>query len=202
MREVFRPLGWGRMWVFRTIRLYEGERWGFDNGAFKAHVDGEPWDSDAYLRRLDAAHALGTPLVSVVPDIVGGGAASLEFSLSWLDKLPAEWPRYLAVQDGMSVEDVRSVVADFGGIFVGGSRSFKKTTPQWVELANEFGLPVHYGRASHVRRLEECSAWGVSSCDSTQPLWTKTGPGNSLAAFVDWFSGRKQIVWEGALCTG
>jgi len=204
VREIFRPLEWGRMWVFRTIRLYEGERWGFDNGAFKAFVDGEPWSESAYMKRLDAAHALGTPLLAVCPDKVGAGAESLATSAEWMSsgRLPDEWPWYLALQDGMTEDDVRPLLPMFSGIFMGGTREFKKEAPAWCRFAHLHRLPFHYGRASHVRRLEECESMGADTADSTQPLWQKDAPGNGMKQFVDWFSGRGQVVGKGLLCTG
>lgn len=56
----------------------------------------------------------------VLPDIVAGGLRSLEFSLLWLERLrssPA--PLLIAVQDGMTPDDVREYLSPAVGIFVG-----------------------------------------------------------------------------------
>jgi hypothetical protein len=68
-----RALGWGRMWIARRPAPYDGEPWGLDNGAYRCHLAGRPFDEAAYLRRLERAHAAGVPYPAVVPDIVAGG---------------------------------------------------------------------------------------------------------------------------------
>lgn len=189
VRDVFRPLAWGRMWVHRTIRLYEGERWGFDNGAFGAWRSGEKWDADKYLKRLDAAYALGTPRLAVVPDLPAEGERSLDFSLEWLDRLPADWPWFLAVQDGMTVEMVRPHLRRFSGLFLGGTDKFKASGAEWVRLAKSASLQFHYGRTSTIRKLEHARRIGADSGDSTQPLWTA----EKLQEFVAYYEGRRQV---------
>lgn len=192
VRDVFRPLAWGRMWVHRTIRLYEGERWGFDNGAFGAWRSGEKWDADKYLKRLDAAYALGTPRLAVVPDLPAEGERSLDHSLEWLERLPRDWPWFLAVQDGMTPEMVRPHLQKFSGLFLGGTDEFKREGAAWVELAKRACLQFHYGRTSTIRKLEHARRIGADSGDSTQPLWTE----EKLAQFVAYYEGRRQVDLE------
>lgn len=189
VRSTFRPLGWGRMWVHRTIRPYEGERWGFDNGAFGAWKKREAWNADKYRKRLDAAHALGTPRLAVIPDIPAEGERSLEFSLEWLGSLPADWPWYLAVQDGMTLDMVRPHLKHFAGLFLGGTNEFKNTAHEWRTLAKGAGLQFHYARTSGVKRLEHARRVGADSCDSTQPLWEKP----IMRQFVNWYRGRRNV---------
>lgn len=177
--EILRERGWGRMWVHRRIKLLPGERWGFDNGAFGHWKRGEEFDADAYLRRLDRALGLGVdPELAVVPDLPARGLDSLAFSLDWLDRLPA-WPWYLAVQDGMTADDVRPHLGRFAGLFLGGSTRFKTTAPEWCKFAHVAGLRFHYARCSTRRRLWYAQAIGADSLDTTQPLWTK-------ALMADW----------------
>lgn len=195
VRSTFRRLGWGRMWVHRTIRLYEGERWGFDNGAFGAWRSGETWDADKYRKRLDAAHALGTPRLAVVPDLPAEGERSLEFSLRWLDELPHPWPWFLAIQDGMTHDMVRPHLRRFAGLFLGGTDEFKRGAAGWVALAKSARLQFHYGRTSTIRKLEHARRIGADSCDSTQPLWTA----EKLAQFVAYYDGQRQVDLEDLL---
>lgn len=169
--EVLQELGWGRMVINKAIRPYEGEPWGFDNGAFRDHLRGKPFDESAFLRRLDKAYSLGTPYLAVAPDIVCGGAKSLEFSLKWLDRLPGDWPWYLAVQDGMKIADVEPVLPRFAGIFLGGSDAFKNTAYHWKELAHRYGKRFHYARAGTGRKIARAARVGADSCDSAFPLW-------------------------------
>lgn len=193
--DLCRRLGWARMWVFRKIRPIEGERWGFDCGAFKAWSDLDLWvaeregvrhlrreevtmwpqdfDEAKYLRRIERAEAVGVPYLAVAPDLVLGGVRSLDFSLSWRPRLPATWPVYLAVQDGMTEQAVRAAVVDaaFAGIFLGGSSSFKATASSWARLARELGVRFHYARCSSQRQWRDACFVGADSVDSSQALW-------------------------------
>jgi hypothetical protein len=171
-RRIVRQLeaaGWGRMCLRDKPDPYDGEPWGYDNGAFVAWVSGKPWDGDAYLRRLERAYTKGRPMLAVTPDRVAD-PSSLEFSLSWLERLPADWPWYLAVQDGMVPGRVD--LAPFSGVFLGGSNRYKGTAPAWRAAAHAAGLPFHYGRAGTLRKLEHARQAGADSIDSAFPLWS------------------------------
>ena len=77
-----KELGWGRMFAGYKPTPYEGEPWGFDNGAFKNWTDGLPFDEPSFLYRLwQAVSQVGKPYFAVVPDIVAAGCSSLAFSL-------------------------------------------------------------------------------------------------------------------------
>jgi hypothetical protein len=155
--------------------------WFLDWGAyvdFKAgrQFDAVRWERDlrwvAY--RLEAGQ-LQAPDFVVVPDLVGGGRASLERSLAFVDWIPPELPvRYLVVQEGMGVADVARVLHRFRGIFVGGASMDWKlaTAPQWIALAHAVGLRCHIGRVGTPERLERVRALGADSVDSCLPLWT------------------------------
>ena len=165
-------LGWGRMWVNRPVNPYVGERWAFDNAAFIAWSNERAWDESAYLRRLDAAYAVGRPMFAVVPDKVACGLESLDFSIGWLDRLPADWPWYLAVQDGMTPQDVSPILDRFDGLFLGGSDAFKSQAWLWCEFAHQHGKQFHYGRCGTLRKLDIASKLRADSIDSSFPLWT------------------------------
>lgn len=171
---------------------FQGEEWGFDNGAFDAYSHNKPFDTDRFLRRLEVAQQCGTPLVAVTPDIVAAGTRSLEFSWEWMASklLPADWPWYLAVQDGMTRRNVEDYIrGGWAGLFLGGTNRFKQQTAwQWCELAHEFGLKFHYGRAGTLRKLDHAKRIGADSLDSTFPLWTK----ERLAVFIEHFHDDRQ----------
>lgn len=169
--KILQRLGWGRMVIDTRIKPYPGEPWGFDNGAFRDWKNGKPFDEDAFLRRLDMAYGIGCPYLAVVPDIVAGGERSLEFSLRWLDKLPPDWPWYLAVQDGMKLDQVEQVIQHFAGIFLGGSNRFKATAWYWKQLAHKHGKKFHYARAGTPRKLEIVKEIKPDSLDSAFLLW-------------------------------
>lgn len=190
------------MWVDRRKPTpYEGELWGFDNGAYHYFLHGQLLDENVFLKRLDLAYQLDIPYIAITPDIVCGGLKSLEYSLSWLERLPGDWPWYLAVQDGMTVADVEPVVYSFAGIFLGGSTGFKSTAPIWRELAHRCGKNFHYGRAGTKRKLLHAMDCGADSADSAFPLWTR----ERFNEFVKWWEiSRSGILrlWPPGDCLG
>jgi hypothetical protein len=104
----------------------------------------------------------------VLPDIVAGGLRSLDFSLSWIDRLCGVAPLLLAVQDGMAETDIVPLVGPELGIFVGGSTDWKVATiPLWGRVAARARCWLHVGRVNTVRRIRLCAAAGVDSFDGT-----------------------------------
>ncbi len=98
-------------------------------------------------------------------------------------------PVYLAIQDGMTPELLESIVdvetddpllSMLGGLFIGGTDSFKEVSSlkQWRELANRWGLRLHFGRCTQ-SRLQDAVDSGCDSADSAHPIrlagrrWTR-----------------------------
>lgn len=166
-----------------------------DNGAFSDWKNGRDFDGAAFWFDLLCALADPCPPDFVVcPDRVATGLASLAFSRHWLELCESRlralrsWvvlaaPRwYLAVQDGMSADDVRAAFDGFSGIFVGGTLEWKlRTGEQWVRLAHELGVKCHVGRVGTARRVRWAARIGADSIDSALPLWSK----ENLAVFID-----------------
>lgn len=103
------------------------------------------------------------PMWMVVPDVPGDSAATFE-----------RWARFaptltttrlaLAVQDGMTTEQVRALLPAPSVIAVGGSDEFKwSTVGRW---AADFPR-VHVLRCNSPERLYELDEMGVESCDGT-----------------------------------
>jgi|TARA_R110000824_G_C15072032_1_gene663468 hypothetical protein len=171
-----KDMGWGRMLIFRTVDLYDGEPWSLDNGAYKAWRNGVPFDGPAFLDRLEffRAWAPWPPDFLVLPDIHRGGVASLVESVSWGPRLQGDWPLALALQDGMDAEDVSQVLGDLDGVstlFLGGSNAFKSKTKWWVDWGHERGLTVHYGRCGTLPHARNALYSQPDSLDSAFPLW-------------------------------
>lgn len=175
-------IGWGRMFASVKPTPFPGERWAFDNGAFKCWQDGLPFDEKKFCDRLAYCilqrDHLGLPYLAVTPDIVAAGSQSLSFSMKWIDKLrdtPGvhDWPWYLAVQDGMTIHDVKPILGKFAGIFLGGSNTFKSQAWRWRVFAKDNGKPFHYARAGTLPKLESALKMHADSLDSAYPLWEK-----------------------------
>jgi len=146
-----------------------------DNGAWGCFCKGHPFDPDAF-RGLLAKYGAGADFV-VVPDIVGGGRASLDLSRSWLDELlvAVACPILIPVQEGMTPTDFdRLPLGARVGLFVGGAPSNEDTRyegePEWKELtlpvwgtlAREAGCWLHVGRVNTARRIHLCLPWAHS----------------------------------------
>ena len=131
-----------------------------DNGAYRAHQQGVEFARDPFLRLLDR-HGDAADWV-VVPDIVAS-PGSLEFSLPWLDTLRG-LPLLLAVQDGMTPEDVEPHLDAIKGIFIGGTTGWKESTmARWCEMP----CYVHVGRVNSQRRFSKARLCGADSCDGS-----------------------------------
>lgn len=166
----------------------EGFRYGIDNGAWTAFKKGRPFDADLFRGLVDALGA-GADFI-VVPDIVMGGLASLEFSLTWLGRLRGVAPLLLPVQDGMVEADVASLVGSDLGVFVGGGDEFKETTmASWGRLARAKGAYLHVGRVNTARRIKLCAMAGADSFDGTSASrYAKT------CQMLD--NNRRQTAWK------
>jgi len=138
-----------------------------DNGAFSAFSNGKPWDTDSFIAHVEyyAFKAL-RPIGVVVPDVVADAAATFEKWSYWSPILRDKYhlKLYLAVQDGMTVDEVTSLEPQPDAIFVGGTTEWKwQTVPIWCKHFNT----VHVGRVNSLKKLEFCQAHGVSSCDGS-----------------------------------
>ncbi|EIM98675.1 hypothetical protein WQE_22728 [Paraburkholderia hospita] len=147
----------------------EGMRYAIDNGAWTAYQRGEPFDEPAFL---DVVEKLGERADWIVlPDIVQGGLASLEFSLRWKERLSGIPSQVLiAVQNGMQLEDVAPYLSPVVGIFIGGSTEWKEeTAAAWGLLARRRNCHLHVGRVNSARRIRICAAAGANSFDGSGP---------------------------------
>lgn len=158
--------------------------WFYDNGAFGDWRAGRPFDVDTFVRDIRWIHdALDRPEFIVLPDIVGGGLASLEASRKWIPFVRGLAPLYLAVQDGMEASDVEPVLRRVNGLFVGGTLRWKvRTGAAWVQLARSHEKPCHIGRCGSVRRVRWAMRIGATSIDSSLPLWAERNLERFLAA--------------------
>lgn len=139
----------------------------------------------------------GELLFAVAPDVVGGGLASLRFSLEALHEREEDAagvqvyrrtrrvPWALVVSEGITQEDIfgadakchvcgHSIWQHFDYIFLGGSHEFKESTVYaWREVTRKFGLKLHYGRCSNAKRITLAKLAGCDSADSAAVLWNE-----------------------------
>lgn len=143
-------------------------RFAIDNGAWPAFKNNLPFDWEGFQSLVDM-HGAAADFV-VIPDIVAGGTASMEFSKQWIDRLKHFHLILFAVQDGMSTGDVGAILRrhENMGIFLGGSTEWKlKTMYGWGMVAHALGRYYHVGRVNSVRRIRLCAEAGAHSIDGT-----------------------------------
>ncbi len=143
-----------------------------DNGAFSCWdpvantFDEAKWavTERAWHRLIVWAQiAVIKPLWAIVPDVPGNADATFARWAKFADGL-RDVPLALAVQDGMTAEQVRALSPAPTVIAVGGSTDWKwETVEMW---AREFPR-VHLLRCNSPTKLYDLEAMGVESCDGT-----------------------------------
>lgn len=188
-----RELGFGEC---TQPREYPPRRtpWFLDNAAFSAWRAGRPFDGPRFVAAMHRAASEGSgPDFVVCPDRVAH-PDSLTFSREWLSQCREHLrgtPVYLAVQDGMEIE--RATLADFDGVFVGGTLPWKISTgSEWVQLAHRHGLPCYVGRVGTAKRVRWARRIGCDSIDSCLPLWSA----DKLRGFVNALHPRQLDFFE------
>lgn len=159
--------GWRLLFSTAEARRFRpGWRYGLDNGAWSAHTTGIPWDEEAFVEGV-VRFGAGADWV-VAPDVVGGGHASLDLSVSWLPWMLRRCRRVLvAVQDGVVPEDVRSLRHARVGVAIGGSTEWKE-----AQLADRRWAGcgwLHVLRANTSRRIQAARLAGADSFDGSGP---------------------------------
>jgi len=165
-----------------------------DNGAFRAWQRGYPFQRWAFDQQMRETFSSGIDLEwFVCPDIVAGGKRSLAFSIEWLRcELRTAPSVALAVQDGMSIQDIKdacimSRFPNVSHIFVGGTEDWKwETAGDWVEFAHANGRKCHIGRCGTLDHLRAAERVGADSVDSTS--WAR----NDSWHIVEEFLGKTQ----------
>lgn len=168
--------GWGRCFslTVEPAKPQTGEPWLCDNGVYAAYAQRVEWDGGLYQERLERAEAeCHQASVLVLPDVVGDAAASRQRSLQWLYRMPAGWPLYYVLQDGVMERDLRGIDEHLTGLFLGGTDRFKAEADRWCMVAHERGLQFHYGRAGTLNKIRHAQRIGADSLDSAFPLWTQ-----------------------------
>jgi len=164
--DVLRRAGWRLMISATGVWRTEGFTYAIDNGAWTAYQRGAAFDARAFSGLVDRLGP-GADWI-VVPDIVGAGRKSLEFSLTWLPQLRGIAPLLIAVQDGMAQADIADLVGPGTGIFIGGLDDFKEqTAAQWGVLARESLCYLHMGRVNSARRIKIAQSAGCDSFDGS-----------------------------------
>jgi hypothetical protein len=159
-----RDAGWRLLLTPDNPTPREGLKFGIDNGAFAK--DGfKPEPFAALVEHLGCAADF-----VILPDIVAGGEASLDLSVSWIPRLRGIRKLLLPLQDGMTAHDVGMVLRQNVqvGLFLGGSTEFKlREIYGWGMVAAAWRRHYHVGRVNTARRIRLCAEAGADSFDGT-----------------------------------
>jgi hypothetical protein len=162
-----------------------------DNGAYSAYTKQQPWPEAPFRELLrTAAASKQDPLWVVVPDVVGDAEATFRKWHEWAPRLQESYPTFplaLAVQDGMTIQDIQRLDPQPQIVFVGGTTGWKRRTiGYWCR-----GFPrVHVARINSYRWLWICATAGAESVDGTG--WFRAGQrdADGLYAFItEWAAG-------------
>ena len=158
-----RARGWRFLLSPKAGRNVRGLPYAIDNGAWTG------FDPVGFAKLL-ADRARNADWI-VLPDIVGGGMASLDLSLEWLSAV-GEYgrPMLLAVQNGMQVDTIAALLKEHTsmGVFVGGDTEWKERTMfDWGRLCAGLNRIMHVGRVNSQRRLSLAWQAGAASVDGS-----------------------------------
>lgn len=145
-----------------------------DNGAWYYHKKNKPFN-DAVFTKAFERYGMNADFV-VAPDIVGGGLASLKYSMSWINRLYTAKMILIPAQENIEPHHMAPLLSSKIGVFVGGAddKWKERTIPIWANLAKEYGAYCHVGRVNTKRRMAICFAAGVDSFDGSGPaIWAK-----------------------------
>jgi hypothetical protein len=158
-----------------------------DNGAFSAWKNGTIWNETAFKILVEKYPEYD---FAVAPDIVCGGKRSLGQSLAYVGEIPR--PLYLAVQDGMTGNEIRDYLVGFDGIFVGGSIPWKfQTARMWADIAHLEGLKCHAGRVGTWEGFIHMYFCGVDSVDTTTA--SRNQDDSHIRKYLDHIVSQKQL---------
>ena len=176
------PGGLGCLFGVRGWQDPKGLPYAIDNGRYPVWSAGKAWDPDLFYELLGRATKVSyPPLWAVVPDVVADCEATV---LSWKEWSPKVsrfgFPIALAVQDGMTSNQVKSLRPRPDVIFVGGSTKWKwRTLWSWCR-----GFPrVHVGRVNGYRLLWTVQKAGAESSDGTR--WFQHNQARQLELYLE-----------------
>lgn len=178
-----RAAGWRLMISRAGVWRTEGFAYALDNGAWSDFRLGRPFDADRFAALVDRLG--GEADWVVAPDIVAGGHASLDLSVSWLPRLlDCSQLVLVPVQDGLEPADLVSLVGPRVGVFLGGSTEWKLARMiDWGRFAAEHKCHYHVGRVNTLRRFRLAAIAGADSVDgSSASRYAQTLPALDFAA--------------------
>lgn len=153
-----------------------------DNGAWTAFQQKRSFDHGAFERAVWSLSDRAD--WTVVPDVVGEAKASLRLTEHYLPLLD-RFRLAVAVQDGMTSDDVAPWLGPSCGLFLGGSTEWKlQTMGYWGMVAKERNCHYHVARVNSPKRIKLARKAGAHSFDGSGPTrFPANIPGMDAARF-------------------
>jgi hypothetical protein len=126
-----------------------------------------PFDEHRFLHTLSECcrHEIKLDFI-VLPDRVGEGKRSIDFSMKWFDRLTFG-TFAIALQDGIEEGDI-PLYDNITTLFVGGTTAWKwATAERWIRFARQHNKKCHIGRVGQITQLQKARSIGADSVDST-----------------------------------
>lgn len=139
-----------------------------DNGAWTAHQQNKPFDHKAFERAVWSMSDKAD--FTVVPDVVGDAKASLRLTSHYLPLLD-RYKLAIAVQNGMTSDDVAPWLGPNCGLFLGGTTEWKlETMAYWGLVAKDRNCHYHVARVNSPKRIKLARKAGAHSFDGSGPI--------------------------------
>jgi hypothetical protein len=154
---IFSPDGW---------RNPRNLPYALDNCRFTVWAKGKEWNESLFWSMIEKTVTISRPpLWLLVPDVVADAGATFREWRSWYPGLSKySWPLALAVQDGMTPQEVLGIRPVPDVIFIGGTTRWKwRTLTTWTHYFPR----VHVGRVNTGRMLWMVHRAGAESSDGT-----------------------------------
>ena len=176
--EMLESAGWRLLVSPWSMRKLKGKppkwpsgrraRFALDNGAWQYHQKGGLFEELPFLWAYESVGHYAD--FTVVPDKVGNREVTLAMAAEWFPRLKYG-RKLIAVQDGMTPEDIMPYIKQGAGIFVGGTTEWKLSTiPLWGVVSKETGAWLHVGRVNSKKRINLCAENNADSIDGSGPV--------------------------------
>lgn len=146
-----------------------------DNGAFSAYKNGEVWDVDGFVSRLNQLPDMPRePEFVVLPDVVADSERTNRRAEVWAERI--EYPTAFPVQDGHTPTSAlnHAEKIDAETIFVGGTIEWKRRNAHdFVDEAHSRGLDVHVARPTDAIWPREIGADSFDTASYAAGAWER-----------------------------
>lgn len=164
----------GYCWIPKKMTPHDAP-YILDNGAYGAYTRGEPWDVDAFVKRLNQIPDMPRePDFVVLPDVVADSDSTDKRAEIWSEQI--DYRTAFPVQDGHSPTSALNHAEDIGAevIFVGGTVEWKRRNAEdFVDECRDRGLDVHIARPGNINWIKDVQPDSVDTSSYARGAWDR-----------------------------